>query len=301
MVLRLTRSNFGPLAPYLLDLAAAFQAHDLPLLLVGGSGLLLRRQRRLEEGVVTLINAVPPLRTTDDFDLLLRLEVLADAEQRLAIRQVLAALGYQTHAQNFQFIRPGSGDTALGRREVKVDFLAPLPGTDMPDLKVSSHRVGAKHSGGGESLHGYATPEALLTDAPPLRLMVEGAGTDGTEQQGEVLMPHPFTLIVMKLHAFRDSHLGNERHPDRRPELARKHVADVYSLVALLTQEEEQTLGTLGQRYGDQPATQEAASIIRALLSSPNAPGTLVLRETLSIDPKDLQTFLEVLESTFTS
>ena len=270
-------------------------------MLVGGSGLLLRRQWRLEEGVATLISAVPPLRTTDDFDLLLRLEVLADAEQRLAIRQVLAGLGYQTHAQNFQFIRPGSGDTALGRREVKVDFLAQLPGTDMPGLKVSSHRVGAKHSGEGESLHGYVTPEALLTDAPPLQLMVEGTGTDGSDQSSEVLLPHPFTLIVMKLHAFRDAQLGNGRHPDRRPGLARKHVSDIYSLVALLTQQEEQTLGTLGRRYADQPATQEAASIIRALLSAPTAPGTLVLREALSIDPEDLQTFLEILESTFPS
>ncbi len=297
--MRLTESNFGPLASYLLDLAAAFQTRELPLLLVGGSGLLLRRQWRLEEGVATLISAVPPLRTTDDFDLLLRLEVLADAEQRLAIRQVLTELGYQTLSPNLQFVRPGSGDKLLGRREVKVDFLAPLPGTDTPGLKVSSHRVGAKKSGEGESLHGYATPEALLTDAPPLRLMVEGTGTDGTEQHGEVLLPHPFTLIVMKLHAFRDAHLGNERHSDPRPELARKHVADVYSLVALLTQEEEQTLGVLGQRYGQQPATQEAASIIKALLSAPNTSGTLVLREELSIDPEDLQTFLEVLGSAF--
>ena len=171
----------------------------------------------------------------------------------------------------------------------------------MPGLKVSSPRVGAKKSGEGESLHGYVTPEALLTDATPLKLIVEGAGTGGTEQRGEVLLPHPFTLIMMKLHAFRDAHLGNKQHPDRRPELARKHVADVYALVALLTQEEEQTLGTLGQRYADQPATQEAASIVETLLSSANAAGTLVLQEALSIDPEDLQTFLEALESAFRS
>ena len=297
--MKLTAAKFGPLAPHLLDLAAAFQAHKLPLLLVGGSGLLLRRQWRLEEGVVTLISTVPPLRTTDDFDLLLRLEVLDNAGQRRAIRQVLAELGYQTHARNFQFIRPGSGDTALGRREVKVDFLAPLPGTDMPGLKVSSPRVGAKKSGEGESLHGYATPEALLTDAPPLVLRIAGAGADGTQRSGEVLLPHPFTLLLMKLHAFRDAHLGNQRHPEPRPALARKHVADVYTLVALLTHEEERSLGELGRRYAAQPATREAASIVKALLPSPNAAGTLVLREALSIDPEDLQTFLEVLESTF--
>ena len=297
--MRLSVANFGPLAPYLLDLAAAFQARDLPLLLVGGSGLLLRRQWRLEEGATTLISAVPPSRTTDDFDVLLRLEVLADTEQRLAIRQVLTELGYQTHAQNFQFIRPDSGDPVLGRREVKVDFLAPLPSAGMPALKVSSHRVKARKSSEHESLHGFATPEALLTDAPTFTLRVEGVSTDGTERRGEVMLPHPFTLIVMKLHAFRDAHLGNERHPDPRPELARKHVADVYALVALLTQEEEQTLSMLGQQYGEEPATQQATGIVRSLLFTPNAPGTLVLREALSISPEDLELFLDVLFTTF--
>ena len=109
--MNLTGSTFGPLAPFLLDLAAAFQARDLPLLLVGGSGLLLRRLWRLEEDAQTLISAVPPQRTTDDFDVLLRLEILDDPARRRAVREVLIELGYQVHAANFQFTRPGSGDS----------------------------------------------------------------------------------------------------------------------------------------------------------------------------------------------
>ena len=297
--MKLTETNFGPLAPHLIDLAAAFQGRGLPLSLVGGSGLLLRRLYRTAETVSTLIDTVPVARTTDDFDLLLRLEVLADAEQRLAIREALTELGYQTYAKNFQFIKSGTGDAALGRREVKVDFLAPMPGADASGLKVSSHRVGATKSGKDDSLHGYATEEAVLTDEPPLSLTLEGRGTDSTERHSEVLLPHPFTLLIMKLHAFRDAHLGNERHEEPRPELARKHVADVYTLVALLTQAEETSLAALSKRYAGHPAMQESVSIVGSLLTGTTSQGTLVLREALSIDPDDLLTFLEVLGSTF--
>ena len=73
-----------------------------------------------------------------------------------------------------------------------MNFLASLPGTGMPGLKVSSHRAGARKSSEETSLHGYATPEALLTEAA-LELLVRGVGIDGTAQQGKVWLPHPFT------------------------------------------------------------------------------------------------------------
>lgn len=142
--MKLTEQTFGPLAPHLLDLASAFEAGGIRLVLVGGFGLVLRRQWRQEEGVQTLIEAVPPARATEDFDVLLKLEILEDPEQRAVVRKALTELGYEPKLQNLHFTKPGSGGE--GRRDVKVDFLAPLPGAGTSLLKVAGIRVGPKNA-----------------------------------------------------------------------------------------------------------------------------------------------------------
>lgn len=192
MTMRLTENTFGPLAPHLLDFAHAMQARELPLTLVGGFGLLLRRQWRVHQEVRTLIANIPQARATDDFDVLLRLEVLLDASLRKAIREVLSSQGYEAHAANFQFIKPYS--SSAGRKPVRIDFLAPKE--SIPGIKISRMRIGPEKSTPNNSLHGYATPEAILVDEAPLVVLIEGTGSDGQEKAAQVRLPHPYTLSM---------------------------------------------------------------------------------------------------------
>lgn len=297
--MRLTPSTFGPLAPHLLELASTCERHGLPLTLVGGFGLVLRRQWRQEQGERTLIEAVPPARATEDFDVLLTLELLADDARRLAMRTALAESGYQVEERMkyLHFIKPESG--VAGRRNVKVDFLSPPVPAGHTALKESAFRVGPRRSTEADKLHGYRTAEAELLTGEVLTLLLEGPDPLNTERETQVSLPHPFMLTLMKLCAFRDEYEGRKSGGRQRRDLAAKHVADVYTLVALLTLPEAASLSALSAQNAAHPVVQDARSIVRTLLANDQSPGTLLLRESLRLAPGDLQTFLDMLNEAY--
>ena len=297
--MKLTVQASGPLAPYLIDLASAFQERGIPLTLVGGFGLVLRRQWRQEQGEQTLIEAVPPARATQDFDVLLSLEVLADDEKRLLIRTALSAIGFEVEKgkEYLHFFKPKSGGE--GKRDVKIDFLAPPAPPADRKLKVKAFRVGSKNASDKSKLHGYKTPEAELLLGELLTLQLEGQGTGGDARTVQVNLPHPFSLVLMKLRAFRDEFEDRKGKGEDSREFARKHVADVYTLIALLTQPESLELITFAKTNAQHFVVQDAKNIVLKLLNTPNADGCILLRETLSISSEDLTTFLELLKDTF--
>jgi hypothetical protein len=122
--MNLEQTPFAPLMPHLFDLLHALEGQGIPLILAGGSGLLLRREWLEASGTPSLITNIPSARATDDFDVILTLEVLADSDKRTRFRQVLDALGYVVvkGAEKYQFIKPGTA--TAGGRDVKVDLLA---------------------------------------------------------------------------------------------------------------------------------------------------------------------------------
>ncbi|WP_229832226.1 hypothetical protein, partial [Deinococcus metalli] len=192
----------------------------------------------------------------------------------------------------FQFVK--SGSSGPNGQEVKVDFLSPLPGPDAGAVKVNAMRVGAtKHAPGEPSLHAYATPELIALDAPGLTFDVGGSGTDGQHRTGRVTLPHPFTLMLMKLHAFADEHRG-KRDLGPRPAYARKHALDLLTLAALLTPEESDQLPTLRQAYIGLPPMQAAADIVRESFSARSDAGVAYLQPPLPPRSED-----ESLSSTF--
>jgi hypothetical protein len=296
--MRLTATTFGPLAPHLLDLVASARRHGVPLVLVGGLGLVLRRQWRQEEGALLLLEAVPPARATEDFDVLLTLEMLADEVQRQTLRTVLAEAGFvvEDRMRYLHFIKPGSGGP--GRRDVKVDLLAPPVPAGRGPLKENDFRVGPRGAGEGNQLHGYRTPEAALWQGEPLQLPLEGPGSSGDEQTGLVQLPHPFMLVVMKLCAFRDAFEGRRSGGQPRFDAAAKHLQDAYTLVALLTSEEADEVIALA-RSTVHPVLQDVQETVRVLLADPQTPGTLLLRATLRPDDADLGTVLTLLHDAF--
>lgn len=294
-----TTANLGPLAPHLMDLAAAFAAANQPLVLIGGFGLLLRRAYREQQQAQTLLDTLPEARTTNDFDVVLGLEILTDPSARQELTAILTDLQYQVAVEYFQFIKPEAAGP--NGQPVKVDFLTPLPPPTTKALRVNGVRVGPKKRQTGEPpLHAFATPELIALDAPNLTLDVAGPGSDGQPRTGKVNLPHPFTLMLMKLHAFMDEHNG-KRDLGSRPMYARKHALDVLTLAALLTPEESDQLPQLRAKYEEHPAMHRAKEIVDEYFNSTTAVGTGYLQPLLQAQSPDEVNFLDLLLDTYGS
>jgi hypothetical protein len=161
--LDLTTTPFAPLSSHLLDLLHALEGEDIPLILVGGFGLFLRRLLITQLGVPTLYPSVPVPRATEDFDVVLKLHILADVVRMKTLRAAIDGLGYQVveTAQEYQFRKPG---TAWGsNRDVKIDLMAREPETTDPKLYVGGVRLMPRNR--NNPLHAYRTPEAVAVEA----------------------------------------------------------------------------------------------------------------------------------------
>jgi hypothetical protein len=112
--INLTQTIFAPLGAHLLDLVAALEGEDIPLILVGGFGLFLRQEVVLASGEPRLYADAPSPRATEDFDIVLKLNLLADVARMQRLRDALEGLDYKVvaSAQEYQFVKP---DTAGGR------------------------------------------------------------------------------------------------------------------------------------------------------------------------------------------
>jgi hypothetical protein len=294
--MNIDRTVNAPLAAHLLDLLDALDGQAIPLILVGGFGLFLRREWLLETRTRTLFERLPESRATEDFDLVLRLELLADLRKMTGLRAALDGLGYRVveNAQIYQFIKPG---TAWGNvRDVKIDLLARKPGEGDPKLKTDSRRV--KPSDKNSPLHAHITPEAIAVEDDLLEIELEGSRSDGTASRGRIFLPCAYAMYLMKLFAFRDEHTGIK--PGDRERYARKHALDLYTITGLLTQAERDGLPAFQARYGRHPIAREAGQIVKAYFAAPNAMGVLRLRDNgVLLEPADLTNFIAVLGRTF--
>ena len=295
--MNLSSTPFAPLGAHLLDLIAALEGHDVPLMIAGGFGLFLRRERLAGTNETTLLAEIPPARATEDFDLLLSLDLMADPTRLAALRRAIDVLGYQVRpaAREYQFVKP---DSAWGRqRDVKIDLLAPEPDVADPRLLVKQRRVKprAKHS----PLHAHVTPEAIAADLWPLNVHLSGLDTTGNQREGSMLLPNCFTLLSMKLHAFRDEHEG--RKGEGRGLYAEKHARDLFTIVALLTAGEDDTRRALSAEFASHPAAREAAGIVQSYFAGLDGSGLPRLRGGLGAlpQPQSVRIFLDVLRETF--
>lgn len=293
--MNLSRTPFAPLTVHLLDLLRQLEGSGVELTLVGGFGLFLRREWIAATRAETLIQPIPEARSTEDFDLLLGLELLADADKSQALMAALDALGYEVlpSALRFQFKKEG---TAWGQaRDVKVDLLAPLPPEGHPVLEAD--RVRVKRRGGGSPLHGRVTPEAILIDERRMEVPLEGDCSDGRFYSGTIWLPNPLTLYVMKLFAFRDRQVGGRGGTE--PDYARKHAADLYTLTTLLRQQDYEDALELARQHRDNPVLLEARQIVAQYFAGENSPGVLRVREQPNFQATNLSLFLSVLGQLF--
>jgi hypothetical protein len=256
----------------LLDFLHELRDREGPLILGGGYGLYLK-QLRLQEtpDSLTLIAGElwPVPRATEDLDILLTTEIVIDAERMGPIRVALDRLDYSPipGAEYMQFVKQLGGG-----KIVKIDLLTgPLgPFADDPRVKVDDRRVRPRPS---VKLHAHRTDEALGFQEHTTPVPVTGTLSSGDPYEATVLVPPAFTLLLMKLHAFRD------RCNDEEKDLGRHHALDIYRIVAMMTEQEfEQTKQKVAE-HQEGPAVVEAARIAREHFASEESLGSLRLRE----------------------
>ena len=264
-------NEIDPLKATLLDLLYEVRDQDLPLILGGGYGLYLKQELVTEGEEPLLLAAVPPTRSTNDLDLFLRTEIIADSDRLRPLREALDRLGFTVipSAQNYQFARKffyGGQDW-----DIKIDLLTRMPEPErFPHVKMDARRVKPDPSVG---LHAHRTDEAVAIEEETTPLTVSGRLSSGEPYSGVIHLPSSYSLLMMKLFALRDQ-VNN-----RAKEFGVKHALDLYRLTALLTEPEYQQTQRLSARYAQTPEGREAGRIVALLFAMPDALGILRIRE----------------------
>ena len=228
----------------LLDLAHGLADLGRPLVIGGGLGLYLKQIQLERQGVQRSLvpgEQWPPARATEDMDVFLDTEVVIDSPSMRRIRRVLEELGYVPDVEFLQFVKQSP------RGPIKIDLLTgPIPERYHARLKIKPPRV---RPIGNVGLHAYLTRDAVAIDKGAVEVQLRGVLSSGASATTTVLVPGPFTYLLMKLHSFRD------RLERGDLELARKHLMDLFRTMAMVTpseydQREEQIRSALRRRNG---------------------------------------------------
>lgn len=283
--------NDSLLRTSLLDLLHALGNDAQGILLGGGYGLYLKQLHLAEAGVRTLIGADlwPAPRATQDLDLMLSAELVADARSMTALRTALDKLKYQVikGAEYLQFVR-----TITATQVVKIDLLTAQIDVlkDIPAIRADSRRARPAAADRPE-LHAHPTDGALtLTELP---LVIEVTGTLSTAETftARVAIPHPFSYLLMKLTAYRD------RRNDADKDLGRHHALDVFRIVAMLTERERDQVQANVRHFAANAQVRSCVDLVRSDFASPTASGVLAMRtHPLWQNDQQLAAFLETIE-----
>jgi hypothetical protein len=263
--------NADPLITTLIDLNRAIGRSDFKLILGGGFGLYLKQihlQRQAKLRTLLPGELWPFPRATEDLDVFLPTEVVINLADMQALRAALDRIGFEPieEAKFLHFKKPWR----TGGR-VKIDILTgPIDDKLKSKMRISLPRVRPE---GDLQLHAYLTEDALDIESSLLPLTVEGIGSDEVTGQVVVYIPHPFTYLLMKLHAFAD------RLIDPNVDLSRHHSLDVYRIVAMLTEAEFDEVRQKVQTHSNSRPVVRVREIIQTNFSSPTSMGLIRLRE----------------------
>lgn len=253
-----------PLKEELRALARDLQESGVPLVVGGGYGLLLRAELLRESGARTLMPDFPGVRSTEDIDIFLKAEVISDPQKTQQIREALDRRGYETLTEYFQFQR--NIDYRGSPRMVRVDFLsAPVSEALSTRVKTDSVRMRPQ---GFKGLHAHVTSEATTVEDSLMSIDIGKPSEDLT-----IYLPHPFSYLILKLHALRD------RVADEEADYGRHHAFDIYGSMAMLTEAEWSESSRLAQKYEESTEVIEARRIVDEMFAGREAIGALRLRE----------------------
>jgi len=245
-----------PLHELLLALCGALPKRDPPLMVVGGYGLVLRA--RYQRTASRQHPSTPWVRSTDDLDLLLGLELLASSDGAARLAGAIRQLGFIEHVPRMCFRR----ERTPGTPAVGIDLMAPDPDrTRFPTLRVDANRVKAAVRG---TVHGRRTEGAHLVLEAPQRVTL-GQG------RAEVHLPTLFGFVVLKVLAYRDAVHATDAAVRARQGT---HAADLLVLCAGAEREEFDAACAAMHRHRHDPAIQEVRRVISAHFGAADASGT---------------------------
>ena len=280
--------ELSQLSDALLDLIGHISGARLKLIVGGGFGIYLRHKELLKAGNAgTLLKEWPQPRSTNDLDLFLKTELLADSAKLKPLADAIQQLGYNpiATAKYYQFFKPGpKGGEAGG---FKIDILTgPVERLREIGVKADSRRA---HPVPKIEFHAHPLDEALTLEEHLKSVVIESSG-----RHGEVFLPHPFSFIMMKLFALRD------RQDDPEKDYGRHHALDIYTVVAMMTRREWEESLQLAEKYKHSIKAQEAAGIVRKMFKDELSAGVIRLRESKYYkDCFQLVEFLRALKDLF--
>ena len=285
-------NRMADLTSALLDLLHELENTDIKLIVGGGFGIYLRYRESLRTHPRTLLKELPEPRSTNDLDLFLRTELLVDPARVVALSRALDRLGYKAieTAKYYQFMKKGPGGANAG--SMKIDLLTgPEHVFDAMGLRTDPRRVRPASSA---HLHAHPVNEALTLEEGLMPVRLDGRLSSGEEAKGEIFLPHLFTFLMMKLFAFRDC------MNDAIKDYGRHHALDMYSVVALMTEEDwDSSVAMYAEHRGD-PKIEEACGLIDKLFGSELDFGVLRLKESAYYRPEfQVEEFLKALRDLF--
>jgi hypothetical protein len=254
----------------------------------GGLGLFLKQVLLRDDSrtpTLFALEQLPPPRTTEDIDVILRAEVATDSARMKLFRLALDRLGYQVveSAKYMQFVK------RFGVGAVKVDLLAGPLGSFEDRVPHDPRRIKPRPSVG---LHARRMDEALAVDESHAEVQLEGRLPDGANRSAKIVIPGAFPYLLMKLMAFRDR-LQDEDH-----DLGRHHALDLFRIVGMLTPDEDRAIDELVRRYTNHPVAIEARSIVDAHFVPEDGLGRIRIREhPLASSSLDIDRFVQELRA----
>src|ERR1700741_4220690 len=156
--------NGDPLLDQLRQFANKLAEKNIPLVIGGGYGLLLKAQHIQRTGARTRLEQIPIARSTGDIDLFLTTEVIVDKNKMAAIRKALDELGYSPvpGAEYYQFFREVV--IAGVPSNLKFDFLAAPPtGKQAEKVRADDRRIRPREKT-ETPMHAHTTPEAMTIE-----------------------------------------------------------------------------------------------------------------------------------------
>lgn len=124
--------------------------------------------------------------------------------------------------------------------------------------------------------------------------IVRGILSDGSSYEGQILLPHPFTFLTMKLFALRD------RIEDDSKDSGRHHALDLYTVIGTMSRKEWDECLSLRARYQTDAILVECGRIVGDLFTGVDSLGTIRLRESAYFRPEfQVSDFLGVLKDLF--
>jgi hypothetical protein len=275
----------------LLDLLHELAGRNIPVMIGGGFGLFLKRKHLNAIGAHMLLETLPESRATNDLDLFLRAELLANLRRTREVRDAILRLGY-TPVEEAKFMHWKRPIVVGGvPQEIKLDFLVGPLGRFRSRLKVSMPRVRPK---GNIEFHAHAVEEAISLEDQPFMVQLDGLRSSGERFRGPVEVPDAFPYLMMKLHALAD------RKDDENRELGRDHALDVYTIVGMMTEPEYERARRIGGERADDRNVRRAREIVQQDFATPASVGMLRIREHRLFQPGfEVDQFLEVLREIF--